>query len=97
MGSGKKTNSSIELVIYKSTTWEDVNIVEEINIISTIVTKCPAGRVQLLSDLYKGEEPIKFLADGRKDYDTIEPDIFELHNYCKILRESSSELFRQIT
>jgi hypothetical protein len=64
-GSGNKTNTSQELVIYEPTTLDLVYTGKEVNLPSTTVCNPPAWISHLFSRLQKEEEDVRLLAEAR--------------------------------
>jgi hypothetical protein len=80
-GSGNKTNTSRELVIYEATTWDLIHAGEDVKRTSTMVCNPPAWITQLIARVQKAEEHFRPLPEPKAEEDMLEIDISDMCNY----------------
>jgi hypothetical protein len=92
-GNGNNTNTSQELVIYDSITWNFVVAGEEINRASTMVCNAIVQITQYFAHLQKAEEDFRLLAIAREEEDMMEIENSKMRNYYETLSNKASKLF----
>jgi hypothetical protein len=91
------TNNSQELVINEPTTWDLVNVGEEITCRSATVYNALAWIAPLFAHLQKAAEGVKLLAKAREEENAMEIDISDMRNYYEIQGKNECDLYWQIT